>query len=62
MHVFRATGLRAPGPDDEPAHQDEDEDIEIGTFSPETLWQMIAHGQIVDLKTVAGLAMITRSP
>jgi len=60
MHVFLATGLREPGPDDEAAHQDEDEDIETRTFSREALWKMVAAGEIVDLKTVAGLALITR--
>jgi ADP-ribose pyrophosphatase len=59
MHVFLATGLRQPGPGDEPAHQDEDEDIETGTFSRDALWTMIAAGEIVDLKTVAGLALTT---
>lgn len=62
MHVFLATGLREPGPSDEGVRQDEDEDIETGTFSPEVLWTMVATGQIIDLKTVAGLALITRSP
>jgi ADP-ribose pyrophosphatase len=62
MHVVRATGLRAPGPGDEAAHQDEDEDIETGAFAPDARWRMVAAGEIVDLKTVAGLALIDRRP
>ena len=58
MHVFRATGLREAGADDEAAKPDEDEDIEVQAFSPEALRQMIRSGGIIDLKTVAGLALI----
>ena len=57
MNFFRAEGLREPGAD-ETARPDEDEDIETQTFSPGTLRQMIAAGEIVDLKTVAGLALM----
>ena len=35
MTFFRATGLRTPGPGDAEAHQDEDESIEVGPFTPE---------------------------
>ncbi len=58
MHFFRATGLREPGPRDEAATPDEDEDIETRAFTAETLQQMIASGGIIDLKTVAGLALL----
>jgi len=58
MHFYRATGLRAPGPDDPAARQDEDEDIEARAFSVEAIRAMIASGDIVDLKTVAGLTLI----
>jgi ADP-ribose pyrophosphatase len=57
MHFFRADGLRDPRAD-EPARPDDDEDIEAKAFSPGTLRQMIAAGEIVDLKTVAGLALL----
>jgi ADP-ribose pyrophosphatase len=60
MHFFLATGLREPGADDEAAHQDEDEDIETKAFSPTELRAMLATGQIVDLKTVAGLSLAHR--
>ena len=57
MNVYRATGLREPA-SDERAEQDEDEDIEARAFPVAELRTMIASGQIVDLKTVAGLALI----
>jgi len=58
MHFFRASGLRAPGPGDPAAHQDEDEDIEARTFSRDAIRAMIASGEIVDLKTVASLTLV----
>ena len=58
MTFYRATGLRAPGKDDPAAHQDEDEAIEVRAFSVDAIRQMIASGEIVDLKTVAGLGLI----
>ena len=59
MIFYRAIGLREPGEGDE-AEPDEDEDIEIGRFAPADLWQMIVRGEIADLKTVAGISLITR--
>jgi ADP-ribose pyrophosphatase len=58
MTFFEATGLRMPGPDDEEAHQDEDEDIEVRAFSRNELRRMIAAGEIIDLKTIAGLSLV----
>ena len=57
MNFYRATGLRAPR-EGEHAQQDEDEDIEARPFSIESLRDMIARGEIIDLKTIAGLALI----
>jgi ADP-ribose pyrophosphatase len=57
MHVYKATGLREPR-EDEKAEQDEDEDIEKAAFSVERIRSMIGSGEIVDLKTVAGLALL----
>lgn len=57
MHFYRATGLRVPRGDDPAAHQDADEDIEARPFSRDTIRAMIASGEIVDLKTVAGLTL-----
>jgi ADP-ribose pyrophosphatase len=59
MHVVRATGLRAPAADEQAA-PDEDEDIEAQPFAVERIRAMIAAGEIVDLKTVAGLALVGR--
>ena len=58
MTFFKATGLRAPGPDDEEVHQDEDEDIEVRAFSRDELQRMVAAGEVIDLKTIAGLSLI----
>jgi ADP-ribose pyrophosphatase len=55
MAFFKATGLRSPGPGDEPAHRDEDEDLEARPFRRDALRAMIASGEVIDLKTVAGL-------
>jgi ADP-ribose pyrophosphatase len=58
MTFFKATGLRAPGADDEEARQDEDEDIEARPFARAELQKMISSGEIIDLKTIAGLALL----
>jgi ADP-ribose diphosphatase len=58
MHFFKASGLRKPGASDEDAHQDEDEDIEAQSFPLATVRAMIASGEIVDMKTVAGLWLL----
>jgi ADP-ribose pyrophosphatase len=58
MHFFIASGLREPAADDQAAHQDEDEDIEARSFSLENVREMIASGDIVDLKTVAGISLL----
>jgi ADP-ribose pyrophosphatase len=58
MNFYRATGLRQPGSDDVAAQPDEDEDLEPQSFSLEQLRAMVAAGEIIDLKTVAGLALI----
>jgi ADP-ribose pyrophosphatase len=58
MHFFKATALREPMRD-EVAHPDEDEDIEPKAFPPEAIRQMITAGEIIDLKTVAGLSLLS---
>jgi ADP-ribose pyrophosphatase len=58
MTFYKAAGLRAPGPGDDEAHQDEDEDIEPRPFARNELRRMIESGEIIDLKTVAGLSML----
>jgi len=57
MNFYKATGLREPR-GDEKAEQDEDEDIEQGAFSVERVRSMIRSGEIIDLKTAAGLALL----
>ena len=61
MHFFLAAGLREPRDGDDEAHQDEDEDIETREVSRAELRAMIARGEIVDLKTVAGVALVSAS-
>ena len=58
MHFFTASGLRTPGAGDEAAQQDEDEDIVAKPFALASVRAMIASGEIVDLKTVAGLSLL----
>lgn len=58
MNFYRADGLRPGGEGDEPAQPDEDEDIEARPYSRDELTRMIAAGEIIDLKTVAGLALL----
>jgi ADP-ribose pyrophosphatase len=58
MHFFLAAGLRPPRAGDAEAHQDEDEDIETRDVSLEELRAMIARGEIVDLKTIGGVALV----
>jgi ADP-ribose pyrophosphatase len=57
MHLYRAIGLRAPAAGDPAVQQDEDEDIEVKSFSLDAIRTMIASGEIIDLKTVAGLTL-----
>lgn len=58
MTFYRATGLREPGPGDEKAEQDEDEDIEKEAFGLERIRSMIRAGEIIDMKTVAGVSLL----
>ena len=57
MIFYRCTELGAPPPGST-AQKDEDEDIEPRTFTLERARDLIASGEIVDLKTVAGLTLI----
>lgn len=60
MIFYKATGLREPAAGDE-AHPDEDEDLERRAFERDDLRRMIETGDIVDLKTVAGLSLLERT-
>jgi ADP-ribose pyrophosphatase len=55
MVFFRVSSLEEPT---EAAALDEDEDIEARMFELHEAREMIRRGEIVDMKTVAGLAMI----
>ncbi len=57
MNLFTLTEL-APPAGRQAASPDEDEDIRARTFSLDEVRAMIARGEIVDLKTVAGIALI----
>ena len=61
MNFYRASGLR-DAEDHEVAQPDEDEDIEPQAFTREEIRRMIAEGGIIDLKTVAGLALLDGGP
>ncbi|HXG87071.1 MAG TPA: NUDIX hydrolase [Vicinamibacterales bacterium] len=58
MNFFRCSDLRAPA-SDSTVRKDEDEDLEPRTFTLEEARALIQSGQIVDLKTVAGLALLS---
>lgn len=62
MHFFRASGLRKRSDDEAAAVPDDDEDIEVGTFSVTQLRAMIAAGEVFDLKTVAALSLLSGGP
>jgi ADP-ribose diphosphatase len=55
MIFFRLSGLSVP---DEAAALDEDEDIEAKTFTFADVRDMVRRGEIVDMKTVAGLTLL----
>ena len=55
MVFFRLSNLEEPT---EAAAKDEDEDIEAKTFELREARDMVRRGEITDMKTVAGLAMI----
>ncbi|MBN4048139.1 NUDIX hydrolase [bacterium AH-315-O15] len=58
MTFYRATGLREAADGDPVAVQDEDEDIESRAFAVNAIRQMVASGELIDLKTVAGLTLM----
>ena len=58
LTVFLATGLRVPTDEDPVARPDEDEDMIVRAFSRERLDAMVKANDIIDLKTVAALALL----
>jgi ADP-ribose pyrophosphatase len=57
MIYYRCEELLPPAPDST-AHQDEDEEIEPRTFTVDEARALVQTGEIVDLKTLAGLSLI----
>jgi ADP-ribose pyrophosphatase len=58
MNFYVARGLRAPAEEDPAVSKDDDEDIEARPFTPDDIEAMIARGDIIDLKTVAGVTLL----
>jgi ADP-ribose pyrophosphatase len=56
MFFFRVSGLTEPT---EAAQLDEDEDIEVRVFTVKDAREMVRKGEITDMKTVVGLALLT---
>src|SRR4051812_47287447 len=57
MIFFKVTGLHAPAANS-PHGPDEDEDITVHPTTPAEARAMLARGEIVDLKTAYGLALL----
>ena len=57
MAFYRCTELAPPAPDST-ARPDDDEVIEPQTFAIDEVRRMVARGEITDMKTVAGLALL----
>ena len=58
MSFFRLTDLKPPAPGTTLAEQDEDEHLEIRRFTLEELADMVRRGEIQDLKTAVGFALL----
>ena len=57
MIYYRCEDLRPPAPLN-PAREDDDEEIEPKTFTLDEARALVASGEIVDLKTLAGLTLL----
>jgi ADP-ribose pyrophosphatase len=57
MNYYRCEDLRPPAPDST-AKKDDDEEIEPRTFTIAEARALVASGEIVDLKTLAGLSLL----
>lgn len=58
MHFFLLRDLRDPLPGEPAAHQDPDELLHVKEFSLEDARAMVRTGEIVDMKTAVGLALL----
>ena len=59
MNVFKLTELAKPA-GRPAASQDDDEDVRASCFALDEVRAMIGRGEIVDLKTVAGILLLTQ--
>jgi ADP-ribose pyrophosphatase len=60
MKFYRLTGLVRLDADAEGVHQDPDEQLDVRIVSLEDARSMVRAGDIVDLKTAAGLTLLSR--
>lgn len=60
MIFFRLTDLRAIDPHDTDVHRDEDEHLEVRTFTAAEIEALIERGEIQDMKTVVGMGLARR--
>lgn len=60
MNFFLLTDLRDRRPDEPEAHQDPDEILKVKEFSVHEIREMVRSGEIVDMKTVVGLTLVTK--
>jgi ADP-ribose pyrophosphatase len=58
MNYYKCTSLAPPDASRPPAMQDEDEDIRTQVFGVDEVRAMIRRGEIEDLKTVGGIALV----
>jgi len=58
LMIFYRCGDLHPPPPDSTARKDDDEDIEPRTFTVAEARALVSRGEIVDLKTVAGLSLV----
>ena len=58
MNFYKLTKLTAPVPGSPIAQQDADEDLRVETFGLDDLRRLIGSGEILDLKTAVGIALL----
>lgn len=61
MIFYRCSALRAPDPDST-ARKDDDEDLEPRTMAIDEAWALVRSGEVVDMKTVVGLTLLSDAP
>lgn len=58
MHFFRLTDLRNRRADETAPEQDPDEQLSVRQFSVNEVREMVRTGEIVDMKTAVGIALV----